>query len=135
MQEKDFYGLHPNNVISQIIGTFEMIAYRRGLLIRSKESERVRGIAIAIMDSVLDRGGAGRLEPSGRRLSSRERDQNLGGACSMARKVAERAVLRAREGHAERIEGQLRVGDRVIYFRTNSGIFTKLCPPPLPPIC
>lgn len=128
------YGLHPSAVESQIIFEIEMVALRRGLIISRADAVRVRGFAETIMEYALGGGGAGRVEPTGRRYSSRERDRNLMSTRSYARKVAERMVQRAREGHATP-EPKLYIGDRPVRFSTDSRLFGVLCPPPLPPIC
>jgi hypothetical protein len=129
------FGLHPKSVESAIIADFEIIAYRRGLRIRAEEVPTVRGLALSIIEHILGRGGAGRLEPEGRRYSARERDQNLESARRLARRVAERAVIKAREGKAERITAELYVGSMRMHYSTSSALFKSLCPPPLPPIC
>lgn len=130
-----YYGRTPQTVESAILEDFERIAYRKGLRLRTEEVETVRGFASAIVEHVLARGGAGRIEAGGRRYSAKERDQNLGSALSLARRVAERAVERARDGKAEVIVEEMWIGSQRMQYRTTSHLFRSLCPPPLPPIC
>lgn len=135
MDSNAYYGRTPQTVESAIIDDFERVAYRRGLRIRREEVETVRGFASAIVEHVLGRGGAGRIEAGGRRYSARERDQNLDSALRLARRVAERAVERARDGKAELIVEEMWIGSQRMRYRTTSLLFKSLCPPPLPPIC
>lgn len=135
MDVRTFYGRHPATVKSAIIKDFELIAYRKGLRIRAEEADTVRGFASAIVEHVLGGGGAGRIEKSGRRYTSRERDHNLSAARGLARRVAIRAAERAREGNGEIITEDLYIGFQRMRYRTTSSLFLSLCPPPLPPIC
>lgn len=129
------YGRSPYTVESAIIEDFELIAYRKGLRIRVEEVDRVRGFASAIAEHVLGRGGAGRLEESGRRYTARERDHNLDAARNLARRVAIRAAERAAHGKAEVIADEMWIGRQRMRYSTTSTLFSSLCPPPLPPIC
>ncbi|MFP4361328.1 MAG: hypothetical protein ACLFTG_11710 [Alphaproteobacteria bacterium] len=132
------YGISPQAAESQILLQFELVALRKGLVVRAEDAVTVREFAIAIMEHVLGAGGAGREEPSGRRYTARERDANLVAACGFAGRLAERCARRAREVKRESGEPAtelFRAGDRVIRLRTDARIFARLCPPPLPPIC
>jgi hypothetical protein len=131
---RDLYGLSRSSVESQIILAFEMVAVSRGLYIRKDEAVIVRNFASRIIEFILGEGGAGRLEPTGRRYSSRERDMNFQSACHFSRKVAERTVQRARES-GEMIQEEIYIGDRRVRFSTSSALFASLCPPALKPIC
>ena len=114
------------------------MASRKGLIVRAEDAVTVRRFAMVIMEHVLGYGGAGRLEPTGRRYTARERDANLVAACGFAQRVAERCARRARQLHSatgEPVTELFRCGDRVIRFRTDDQVFARLCPPPLPPIC
>jgi hypothetical protein len=134
-QSRLIYGRSPYTVESAIIEDFELIAYRKGLRIRKEEVETVRGFASAIAEHVLGRGGAGRIEESGRRYTARERDSNLNTARSLARRVAVRAVERAVDGKAEVISEEMWIGRQRMRYSTTTALFKSLCPPPLPPIC
>lgn len=132
------YGISRQAAESQILLQFELVALRKGLIVRAEDAVTVRQFAVVIMEHVLGGGGAGREEPSGRRYTARERDANLVAACGFATRLAERCARRAREARSESGEpaGEpFRCGDRVIRFRTDVQIFARLCPPPLPPIC
>lgn len=131
---QNVYGLHPSAVESQVILMMEMVAYRRGVLISGSDAQRIRGFADRIIDYVLGGGGAGRVEPTGRRYSARERDRNLQSTCQFAKKVAERMVVRAQEGLATSV-AEMYIGDRRIRYYSNDKLLAGLCPPPLPPIC
>lgn len=128
------YGLHPTSVESQIIGVIESVSYRRGLHITAEQAPAIRGFAETIIEHILGGGGAGRVEPSGRIYSSKERDRNLKESCGFAKRVAERLVIRAREGNAVFVD-EMYIGDQRIRFRSNGDLVAGLCPPPLPPIC
>jgi len=129
------FGRNPRTVESEIIADFELIAYRKGLHIRREEADLIRGFVSRIVEDVLGQGGAGRVEDDRRRYTARERDDNLIHARQLARKVAQRATLRAREGNAEVISEELWIGQQRMRYRTTSRLFASLCPPPLPPIC
>jgi len=130
-----FYGLHPSAVESAIIGDFELIAYRKRLRVRREDAETIRNLAMSIVEYVLGGGGAGRVQDDGSRYSARERDRNLDDARRLGRKVALRAVERAREGKEEIIQEEIWIGAQRMKFRTSADLFKSLCPPPLPPIC
>ena len=131
----NFYGLHPSSVESSIISVFEHVVYGRGLYVQEQDAETIRNFAFLIADRILERGGAGRVEPTGRRYSQRERDHNLKKAHHLSRALANRVVERAREGHAEPVTGEMYVGDVSVWFRTSAVLFKSICPPPLPPFC
>ncbi|MGF1447176.1 MAG: hypothetical protein ACFBRM_13390 [Pikeienuella sp.] len=118
------FGLSEQDTLSLIIGEFEQVAFRKGLLVQASQAAAVLALAEAIRETALDSARAARAERPDRRLRRRDRADCVREAAGLARRLAADAVAKARDGAGDATD--IVIQGRKVTHRSTDAVFDGL---------